>query len=120
MPTPETNAALIDGMWHNGHRLVHEEVCAKLEQERDQLREDKETMELRHAAAMIHACTIADENTQLRKVADEVLEETNSMINYCNGDIMYCVTDIRFLKARCLENLKRINSLPHVKERNTK
>lgn len=34
--TPETDASLIDGVWHNGHRLVHEEVCAKLERERDE------------------------------------------------------------------------------------
>lgn len=60
------------------------------------------------------------ERDQLRKVVSDVADETQSMIDYCNGDIMYGVTDIRFLKARCLENLKHINSLPHVQERNTK
>lgn len=56
------------------------------------------------------------ERDQLRKVVDSVCDETQSMINYCNGDIMYSVTDIRFLKARCLENIKRIEQLPHVIE----
>ena len=51
-PTPETTSALIEGIWHNGHRLVHEKVCAKLERERDEAR---------------------SKNTQLRKVADELV-----------------------------------------------
>lgn len=73
---------------------------AYVKEERDQLRQDKETMEIRHAAAMMHTQAIVDENTQLRKVVDE-------LYRYCDRP-----TD----RARAAIEL--YNQLPHVKERN--
>lgn len=38
--------------------------------ERDQLRNEIETLHIRHAAVMLHTQSVVEENTQLRKVCD--------------------------------------------------
>ena len=98
----------------------HTNKCdiGKLEQELNEARLGYEVLLQNYNADTISL--VASERDQLRKVVDAIYDETQSMVNYCNGDIMYCVTDVRFLKARCLENIKCIDQLPHVQARKMK
>jgi len=105
--TPRTDAE-IEG-WSNGLKHVADdllccrdtvldtiELLFELKRERDQLKDDLAMAEVRHAAAMMHTQSIVDENTQLRKVADEL------------ANIIY------FHSLRPQNSLDDYNSLPHV------
>lgn len=118
--THETDAAKISIGHIHGKECwwVDADIASKLERERDEARAKLEVIQDALCRSDVIAADRLEERNQLRKVVDELLDETHNMINYCNGDITYSVTDIRFLKARCLENMKRFNSLPHVIEKN--
>jgi len=90
------------------------EIVESKATELNQLRRQVEMDTERITRIQNHGYKNEVELEQLRKVCDAIADETQSMISYCEGDITYSVTDIRLLKARCYENLKRLNSLPHV------
>jgi hypothetical protein len=77
--------------------------------ERDQLKNDLAKAEVRHAAAMMHTQSIVDENTQLRKVADELASACDDF-DPRNG----------YSSTQFTDALNAYNQLPHVIERNTK
>jgi hypothetical protein len=72
--TPET-----DELWSwfsgNPELLDHvEELSRRLERERDEARETIATMEIRHAAVMLHTQDIVDEANQFREQRDRLAE----------------------------------------------
>jgi uncharacterized coiled-coil DUF342 family protein len=76
-PTPETDALYRDD--HRPNLIVH---ARKLERERDEARETIATMEIRHAAVMLHTQSIVDEANQFREQRDRLAEA----LRYCRED----------------------------------
>lgn len=114
-PTPRTDKVVASDMGDSGFIVDLIKHGQQLEQELNEAR-----LWIEKSNTVQYVMQVESERDQLRKVVDAIHEETRSMVNYCDGDIMYCVTDIRFLKAICMENIKRIEQLPHVLERKTK
>ena len=76
-PTPET-----DALYRDDHRPNLIEHARKLERERDEARETIATMEIRHAAVMLHTQSIVDEANQFREQRDRLAEA----LRYCRED----------------------------------
>jgi len=81
-------------------------VQHQYEAERDQLKDDLAMAEVRHAAVMMHTQSVVDENTQLRKVADELA--------YCASQLGWTSSDDASVIRKAEIAVKFYNSLPHV------
>jgi hypothetical protein len=84
-PTPRTDAAKYDSqpgnpMFPNGKWVVPVEVSAQLESELAEARETIATMEIRHAAVMLHTQTIVDEANAIKQQRDRLAEALRGLM----------------------------------------
>jgi len=66
--TPETDNLA------RGNHVVPTEFAEQLERERDEARETISTMEIRHAAVMLHTQSVVDELNQCQEQQDKLTE----------------------------------------------
>jgi uncharacterized coiled-coil DUF342 family protein len=80
-PTPETDAEEIIITKGKPTHWVSQEFARRLERERDEARETIATMEIRHAAVMLHTQDIVDEANQFRDQRDRLAEAAQTLVD---------------------------------------
>jgi hypothetical protein len=79
-PTPETDREDIIITKGKPTHWVSQEFARRIERERDEARETIATMEIRHAAVMLHTQGIVDEANQFREQRDSLAEALQKVV----------------------------------------
>jgi predicted nucleic acid-binding Zn-ribbon protein len=93
MTTPELTQWLRDnssGVYRPAAEAA--DVIEQLQRERDKAREELATMEIRHAAVMLHTQNIVDEANQFREQRDRQEEALRRVIKWMNESGYYDVS----------------------------
>lgn len=116
-------AVLGDGCTTSDVKDVNE-IARQHRTERDQLRNEISTLETRHAAVMLLTQSVVDENTQLRKVADELYKNLSYVSSEQPENDILCADGftMSFHKGSPLHEemkaaLSTYNNLTHVKDK---
>jgi protein subunit release factor B len=91
-PTPETDREDVIITKGKPTHWVSQEFARRLERERDEARETIATMEIRHAAVMLHTQDIVDEANQFRDQRDKLAEALQRIIEWMDKSGHYDVT----------------------------
>jgi len=105
-PTPETDAMEYFDAMCDPDRVVEADFARKLERERDEAQETIATMEIRHAAVMLHTQSIVDDANQCREQRDRLAEALRNLCDEFLGN-----KSSRDITAQLLEARKALQSL---------
>jgi chromosome segregation ATPase len=115
-PTPETDAAInplinINRLFKTSQKLERERDEAR--EQRDEAREEVATMEIRHAAVMLHTQSIVDEANQFREQRDRLAEALRPYAWQCSDAELakFCASALPSFSIKAQREMKRRNAL---------